>query len=317
MKNHSRTGRFLKSEPASRFTRAGFTLIELLVVIAIIAILASLLLPALSQAKYSAKNTVCKNSLQQINLGVILYATTHGSFPLYLNAQMGWSGDWWAHLELPVTYNEVTHSTPLGPSSYPILGGVFRCPLNKGQIMRSSYVDGSGREIGLPETLFPSWTAYGYNASGIGSGFASGLGLAGYSARRDPGSEPPGPPGPGGLRPLSGVIKPTLESTVRAPSDMIALGDEFLRSRNPVLDATMSRDGTIAPATFYGSVSAYSSKTPPKRQPGFKAHRGRANRAFVDGHLESEDVRQTFTASDAQLKRWNVDNEPHRDRLSD
>ena len=102
-----------------------------------------------------------------------------------------------------------------------------------------------------------------------------------------------------------------------APSDLIALGDEFLRSRNPALDAVMSRDGTIAPATFYGSVSVYSSKTPPKKQPGFKTHHGRANRAFVDGHLESEDLHKPFTASDAELKRWNVDNEPHRDRLYD
>jgi hypothetical protein len=35
----------------------------------------------------------------------------------------------------------------------------------------------------------------------------------------------------------------------------------------------------------------------------------------VDGHLESEDVRKPFAASDAELKRWNVDNEPHRDLL--
>ena len=107
------------------------------------------------------------------------------------------------------------------------------------------------------------------------------------------------------------------EGTVRAPGEMIAVGDEFIRSRNAALDATMSRDTTIGPATHYASVSVYDSKTPPKKQPAFIAHHGRANRAFVDGHVEPEDMRRPFAASDAELRRWNVDNEPHRDRLED
>ena len=77
-----------------RRTSLGFTLIELLVVMAIIAILAAMLLPALTKAREQARSVTCRSNLKQLGLAFGMYQADYDEFfPTAGNAPSGWDLD--------------------------------------------------------------------------------------------------------------------------------------------------------------------------------------------------------------------------------
>jgi len=237
-------------------TAGGFTLIELLVVIAIIAILAAMLLPALSRAKDKAKSIGCLSNMKQWGLATVMYAgDNNDQLPPFGQGTYGSTQPFWTALLAPYVARSVPSGVYVTETDI-YTNAVRRCPGGKIPVLKENEF----RAIGSWDT----WIGANYGFYDRNRPLTAPFYYAGSS---------------------DGAANPAVKiSRIKKTSDALLYMDTasfFVYS--PVqfpFTRDMDADGMLDDGMgSYGYVTPYNSGRP-------KVHSSGANVTLLDGHAE-------------------------------
>lgn len=234
-----------------RKVKQAFTLVELLVVISIIALLVSILLPALGQARAQAKSTVCKSNLRQLALANIGYAMENDG-RLVLAAQdlfTGVNNHRWHGVR-------DTNDDPFDPLRSPLAnylgdGKVKICPkrvnFRHNDPWTFDFEDGAG--------------GYGYNMTYLGSRIWQSSGAA---------------------------DKATLFDKIRHPAETVMFTDAAM-AKTDVGGPYYLEYSFVEPRFWFSGGTFHPGWGDPSPSVHFR-HRGQANIGWADSHVDSREI---------------------------